>query len=610
MLKKITIPILVCMSILSFGQSTSKYIIVDQFGYQPQSDKFAIIVDPQTGFNADDAYNPGKTFEVINAHTHASVFKGIPIVWNNGKIDQQAGDKGWWFDFSSVTDTGTYYILDKDKNTKSFNFRIANNVYADALNAACKMFYYNRCNSEKKTPYADKRWTDEIDFTGPNQDSQCHDIADRKNQSKIKDLTGGWWDAGDYNKYVTFLYDVIHPMVSAYDYNPEAFTDKLNIPESKNGIPDIIDEIVWELKWVSKMQESDGGVHIKMGETKQSTSDKPSQSKEERFYGPVCSSSTIVTAGIFAHCALILEPFPIYNQLREDLQKRAILAWNWYKNNPKCDSCDNQIIRAGDADMSIEKQNKAAIVAACYLFKLTKKDEFNTYLLMNLPKEQIFAADNSDAYSTTLNTALLEYSMLKKADSSLKSTIISKQQENTRKATWFYGWNDTLSLYRSYTSNPSFHWGSTMPMSSTGIINQLAITFNIDPSRNKEFQKKASGIIHYFHGVNPLNIVYLSNMYAFGGDNCVNQIYHAWFKNGSQWDDCLTSAGPPPGYVSGGPNAAYSNRKISPPAGQPVLKAYKDWNTGWPENSWEITEPAIYYQALYIRLLAPFVKQK
>ena len=37
---------------------------------------------------------------------------------------------------------------------------------------------------------------------------------------------------------------------------------------------------------------------------------------------------------------------------------------------------------------------------------------------------------------------------------------------------------------------------------------------------------------------------------------------------------------------------------------QPLQKAYKDWNTGWPENSWELTEPAIYTQAAYVQLLA------
>jgi hypothetical protein len=40
--------------------------------------------------------------------------------------------------------------------------------------------------------------------------------------------------------------------------------------------------------------------------------------------------------------------------------------------------------------------------------------------------------------------------------------------------------------------------------------------------------------------------------------------------------------------------------------GQPRQKSYRDWNTSWPDSSWATTEPAIYYQAAYIRLLARF----
>jgi hypothetical protein len=102
--------------------------------------------------------------------------------------------------------------------------------------------------------------------------------------------------------------------------------------------------------------------------------------------------------------------------------------------------------------------------------------------------------------------------------------------------------------------------------------------------------------------------VMLSNMYAYGGDSCVNEFYHSWFGNGTIWDNVFTSLyGPPPGYVPGGPNKDFSILSMSPPAGQPPQKAYKEWNTGWNgvanENSWEITEPAIYYQAAYISLL-------
>lgn len=114
-------------------------------------------------------------------------------------------------------------------------------------------------------------------------------------------------------------------------------------------------------------------------------------------------------------------------------------------------------------------------------------------------------------------------------------------------------------------------------------------------------------MLHYLHGVNPQGMVYLSKMYNLGGDQCANEIYHYWFQDGSIYDIALTSeVGPPPGYLVGGANQAFFTGGLSPPAGQPPQKSYLDFNTGFPDNSCEITEPAIYYQAAYVRLVANF----
>jgi endoglucanase len=113
--------------------------------------------------------------------------------------------------------------------------------------------------------------------------------------------------------------------------------------------------------------------------------------------------------------------------------------------------------------------------------------------------------------------------------------------------------------------------------------------------------------------VNPLGMVMLTNMVAYGAEKSVNEIYHGWFGDGTDFDNALSSPyGPAPGYVTGGPNPTYEPdasypTDIVPPQNQPAQKSYKDWNTSWPENSWEITEPAIYYQAAYIKLLSKFV---
>ena len=130
--------------------------------------------------------------------------------------------------------------------------------------------------------------------------------------------------------------------------------------------------------------------------------------------------------------------------------------------------------------------------------------------------------------------------------------------------------------------------------------------YDLNADADESYREKALSVVHYLHGVNPLNMVYLTNMYEYGAEYSANEIWHDWFHDGSVWDDALTSErGPAPGYVPGGPNAAYSGQ-AAPPVGEPAQKAYRDWNTG-SGLPWEITEPAIYYQAAYVKLLSNFV---
>ena len=154
------------------------------------------------------------------------------------------------------------------------------------------------------------------------------------------------------------------------------------------------------------------------------------------------------------------------------------------------------------------------------------------------------------------------------------------------------------------------------------------ISYELDPTKNATAENAAIGYIHYIHGVNPLNMVYLSNMYRYGAENGVNEFYHSWFTDKStKWDRVGKSTyGPAPGFLTGGPNPSYNwdgccpggcgsaanngvctSESIAPPKNQPVQKSYKDFNTSWPLNSWSVTENSCGYQVNYIRLLSKFV---
>ena len=77
-------------------------------------------------------------------------------------------------------------------------------------------------------------------------------------------MQGGWLDAGDYSKYVLNAVPATFRLLYGYDISPSKYGDDWNIPESGNGIPDVLDEASWELQWLEKMQTADGGVYDKV----------------------------------------------------------------------------------------------------------------------------------------------------------------------------------------------------------------------------------------------------------------------------------------------------------------------------------------------------------
>lgn len=597
-----------------YTQTPSSYIQVDQFGYLPSAQKVAVLINPQVGFNALESYQPPTTLELKNVDSDEVIFSGAPTIWNQGVTHNQSGDQGWWFDFSSISTPGNYYIHDVVNNERSAEFTIGLEVYDEVLKAAGRMFFYNRCGMEKLATHAGTNWSDGPSFL---QDVQTRMLTDPNNTGAYRDMSGGWFDAGDYNKYTTFAVEPIHDLLSTYEENSNLFGDDWNIPESNNGIPDLLDEVKWELDFLEKMTNADGSVHIKMGSINydDNAGSPPSVNTDLRYYGPVCTSASIAIASMFAHAALVFQDITSMSGYAENLRTKAELAWTYVRpfldNNNLDENCDDGTIKAGDADRNTSEQRSEAITAAIYLYLLTGSETYENYLITYLNDAPPIGEDLWDNYNTIKIDALLRYAVLPDADETTANTIINSATiaaENN----WnnYFGFDDA-DLYRAFVPDWSYHWGSNKPKANLANLNLIYNKYNLLPINSPSYVQKAAEQIHYFHGVNPLGLVYLSNMYAYGAERSINEIYHAWFADGTDYDHALNSLlGPAPGYVSGGPNQSYDQDiSLTPPYNQPQQKSYLDWNNGFPQASWEITEPAIYYQAAYIRNLAGVINR-
>jgi hypothetical protein len=130
----------------------TEHLKIDQFGYPTDVEKICVINNPTAGFdfNAGDFYTPGNTLKLCKASDNSIVFSANITSWHAGASYSQSGDKAWWFNFSTYTTPGTYYVYDPTNDKRSFNFEIRDNIYTTILKHAVRMFYYQRSGLPKQ----------------------------------------------------------------------------------------------------------------------------------------------------------------------------------------------------------------------------------------------------------------------------------------------------------------------------------------------------------------------------------------------------------------------------------------------------------------------------
>jgi hypothetical protein len=316
---------------------------------------------------------------------------------------------------------------------------------------------------------------------------------------------------------------------------------------------------------------------------------------------------------MYTHGAYVFDKIPQLKANAAQLRQRAVMAWQNYQANPKQLHCDNGTVKVAIADLPEADQNATAVVAAVYLFALTGDSAYRDYLQAHYRDARPYHDTGWSRYDADQGESLLFYTSLPNADPKLKEQLLQDKMSDVESSTETYGFTPAKDLYRAFMHDPQYHWGSNQPRANYGNSNVDALLYEPQLAKDGDrYRTRALETLHYFHGVNPFGMVYMSNMYQYGATRSANEIYHGWFLPDSRWSDALTSpCGPAPGYVPGGPNmsaqAGGVPASLSPPVGQPPQKSYKDFNSV-NEHSFALTEPAIYYQAAYVRLLSYFVK--
>jgi endoglucanase len=220
--------------ILAHSINSQQWIRINQLGYLPISNKTAVYISNQN--------IPLSGFTVCEAISGRIVYKSEPRMYDGSHWGMKTAAR---LDFSALEKAGAYYI--QAGNAKSPTFRIDASVYAGTADFILQYMRQNRCGYN---PYL-------------NDSCHVHDgfIVDHPTLSgKIIDVKGGWHDATDYLQYATTSVNAIYQMLFAYQKNPEVYKDFYDASGRKgpNGIPDILDEALWGIEWMLKMNPDSG----------------------------------------------------------------------------------------------------------------------------------------------------------------------------------------------------------------------------------------------------------------------------------------------------------------------------------------------------------------
>ncbi|HNP21753.1 MAG TPA: glycoside hydrolase family 9 protein [Panacibacter sp.] len=302
--------------------SAQQRIMMNQVGFYPSSEKIAVV----TG--VVDTVD----FYVISVDHKDTVFSGKPGEQkqsNNSSLVTRIAD------FSAWQKKGSY-VLAVPGVGESYPFKIDNNIYHDVAAASLKAFYFQRMSMPIDAQYAGK-WARAEGH--PDSTVMIHSSAAtaKKPAGTILSSPGGWYDAGDYNKYIVNSGITMGTLLSAYeDFAPYFEKLTVNIPESNDKVPDLLNEIVYNLRWMLTMQDADdGGVYHKCTNAAFDKMIMPDKAKEVRYVVAKSTAATLDFAAVTAQAARVLKMFPKqYPGLGDSCLKASVYAWQWALQHP------------------------------------------------------------------------------------------------------------------------------------------------------------------------------------------------------------------------------------------------------------------------------------
>lgn len=511
-------------------------IKVNQIGFVEDSTKYALV----SGFKEELTAKEGSEFHVVDAETGETVYSGkLALVSEYDARD--SGEKVLRAGFSDLRTRGTYYIsVDEDGIENSVKFSIGNDVYKGMLKDVLRYYYYQR-QGDLDENYAGECARNDVtpdDYTA----------SFESDSSKTADVSKGWYDAGDLGKYVNVGSIAVSDLLWAYETYPEQFSDGMSdIPESGNGVSDILDEARWEIEWILSMQDkSSGGFYPRVqGDGK----------VREIKDGNGCTTDDTACAA-----AALSEAYISYRDIDDEFADKCLNAareaWEFLERNP------DDIVAADVYEVYDDSMDR--LWAAAALFRATNDNKYGEYFKSNYIEMKGYFEESysyANVWGQMYFTAMNDYLKSEGKDSTVVSWFDEEYGKwlNNIESRWKKNaWGNTL-------HQGNYYWGVnnqilTIPMGAVLASELLG-------REDKNVEEFAISTMSWILGANPLRKSFVTGE----GEDSISVIYSTIFSN-----DKVSEV--PDGYIPGGANAV-EGRGISNFSAKCYLESDNDWVT-------------------------------
>jgi endoglucanase len=495
--------------------SSSDNFRINQLGYYPGANKVVPVLGTKDS-----------VFVLVNS-SGDTVFSGALSKWIRWT---KINDSTKLADFSSFKTLGTYWMKIADVGF-SMPIHIKNNVLYEASLASLKTFYYQRSSMQIDEAHGGR-------FARPagHPDTLCYFHPSSGHDSGTASSPGGWYDAGDYGKYVVNAGVTLGNMFFFYENFGGYFGDSiLNIPESKNGKDDLLDEIKYELDWLLTMQDKDGGVFHKLTTLQHAAMVMPDKDIGKRYFIGKSTAASLNFAAVMAMAHRVYKKVSGYETFADTCLARAKTAWAWAVANPA------QFFLKNPADVGTGAYEDNGVDAdeflwaATELFITTGEKVYKDSVIVENLYSGLPASWASPSPLAPLSLATVSNALDSQSITKIRSDIKAQADKYLKQI--------TAHAFRIPSDN-YYYWGSNSVFANVGLFLIAAYKMTNDTA----YARGAAEIADYLLGKNAPNISFVS---GFG----IHRAEHPHHRPSI----ADTIADPIPGFLMGGPNGSPSS---------------------------------------------------